>query len=113
MGNYGIFIFADFSVSPQGSLDHTIEEDCFTATNHKSGKSEQQMVSQSSPVGTIVEKHARSLPNIETFETNFTVSLNVTNTELQTQNTEIFSPRIVACIHNGQSIKKGCSKDIK
>ena len=84
MGNYGIFIFADFSVSPQDSLDHTIEEDCFAATNHKSGKSEQQTVSQSTPVGTTVEKHARSLPNIETFENSFHVSLNMPNIKPQT-----------------------------
>ena len=63
---YNHYHFSDFSISPQGSLDQAIEEDCFTSVNLLTDKIQQETVSQSAP--TSIEEHCRSLPNMEEFE---------------------------------------------
>lgn len=58
----------EFSVSPQGSLDLTIEEDCITAADSEFSQNQQKMVSQSLPNTTRAEGYARSFSAAEVIE---------------------------------------------
>ena len=62
------FFSSDFVVSPSGSLDHTIEEDCFSVSSRGSDKTGQEKVSQSDNSSIAEDRHARSLPNVVELE---------------------------------------------
>ena len=62
------FFSSDFVVSPSGSLDHTIEEDCFSVSSRESDKTGQEKVSQSDNSSIAEDRHARSLPNVGELE---------------------------------------------